>query len=327
MRPPAVPNFFVVGTPKAGTTSLYRYLAQHPQVFMSPIKEPCFFAPEVAEFTPAARAHFAADRAALRTYLDGPMSEPRSHGLVLEWKDYLKLFKNVRDELAIGEVSGNYLASSAAPLAIRTRIPEARIVMILRDPVDRLYSQYVAARGTGESMTAFVPWVSAHLAQEDQRDPPFGVVWTGRYARHLRRYLDVFPEDQVRVFLYDDYQHTPLPVLRALLAFLHVDPCAPMDVSQRHNVTRVPRWPALHARVAPNARRILGNILPAEVARAFREWYFAQPRRHPTPAERRQVIEIYEDDIRALERLIGRALPAWLSASGPAGMADAAPPA
>ncbi|MBI3262198.1 MAG: sulfotransferase [Acidobacteria bacterium] len=306
----AIPTFFVVGAPKAGTTSLYHYLDQHPAVYMSPIKEPCFFAPEVVDFTPCSRALFEADAAALRAYLDGPMDE-RRRGIVLEWEQYLKLFKHVRDQTAVGEVSGNYLGSSGAPLAIRSRIPGALLVMMLRDPVDRLFSQYAAARAGGETRGAFLPWVAEQVSAEAARRPPFGPVWTGKYASHLQRYLEYFPRDQVRVYLYDDYARTPGTVLRDLLRFLGVDPDWPVETAHRHNVTRVPRWPMLHQLVGP-VRRAIRPLIPARVAARARGWYLTRPRLRPGTEERARVIEIYQEDIRTLETLIQRDLSAWL---------------
>jgi hypothetical protein len=312
----AVPNFLVVGAPKAGTTSLYHYLDQHPAVYMSPIKEPCFFAPEVVDFTPRSRALFEADAEALRAYLDGPMREKRQ-GIVLDWEQYLKLFKHVRDETAIGEVSGNYLGSSGAPRAIRARIPDARIVMMLRDPVDRLFSQYVASRAAGETHASFVPWTTEQLSAEAARRPPFGPVWAGRYVVHLRRYLECISWSQLRVYLYDDYARAPRPVLRDLLTFLNVDPDWPVDTTRRHNVTLVPRWPALHRIVAPLIRRAIRRIAPARMLERARPLYVTRPRLRPTAEERARVIEIYEADIRALETLIQRDLSAWLDPRQP----------
>ena len=164
----ATPNFFLVGAPQAGTTSLYFYLDQHPSIFVSPIKEPCFFAPEVADITPRARELYDADADALRRYLDGPMERKRDHGLVLDWDDYLTLFKNVRDETAIGEASVAYLASLTAAPAIRARTPEARIVMILRNPVDRLFSRFLAAR---DRAATFGEWLD---------EKPDRSIWPGR---------------------------------------------------------------------------------------------------------------------------------------------------
>ncbi len=85
-----LPNFFVVGAPKAGTTSLYNYLDQHPAIYMSPVKEPAFFAPDLVELKQQLGIA-EPDDTELRAYLDGPMTQRRS-GVVTEWEQYLKLF-------------------------------------------------------------------------------------------------------------------------------------------------------------------------------------------------------------------------------------------
>jgi hypothetical protein len=174
VREPAQPNFFLVGAAKTGTTSLYHYLDQHPAVFMSPIKEPCFFAPEVVGFDPHARRAFEADATALRAYLDGPMRRKRSAGIVLEWEDYLKLFKHVRHETAVGESSVSYLPSTSAAQAIRTRLPDARILVMLRDPTERLGSHFAASRIAGATELGFIDWVEGQVTAESKRNPPFG---------------------------------------------------------------------------------------------------------------------------------------------------------
>ena len=120
-----LPTFFIVGAAKSGTTSLYHYLNQHPAIFMSPIKEPGFFAPEVACCTAHAREKFAADAASLRAYLDGPMDHQREYGIVLDWEDYLRLFANALaikpDDFISSMKSFRYLApdsrSRGVPIA------------------------------------------------------------------------------------------------------------------------------------------------------------------------------------------------------------------
>jgi hypothetical protein len=308
----SLPNFFVVGAPKAGTTSLYHYLDQHPAIYMSPIKEPCFFAPEVVDFTPQSRVRFDADAAALHAYLEGPMRERRKTGITLEWEQYRQLFKHVRDERAVGEVSGNYLGSSGAPGAIRARIPHARIIMMLRDPVDRLFSQYAGARASGLTSASFRQWVTEQMSAEAKRRPPFGPVWTGKYAVHLQRYLDCFPPTQVCVCLYDDYARTPGTTLRELFTFLGVDPNRAVDTKSRHNVTFVPRWPAVHRLLTPPVRRAVSSIVPTRIAKRARARYFTRTPLRPTAEERAWVIEIYKDDIRTLEHLLQRDLSAWV---------------
>jgi hypothetical protein len=116
MSKPFLSNFFIVGAPKAGSTSLYCYLDQHPQIYMSPIKEPCFFATEIKpdKFSDAFREPEEKDLRALQDYVDGPMSDRRFGGLVLEREQSLKLFRNVRAERAIGEASVCYLRSAEA---------------------------------------------------------------------------------------------------------------------------------------------------------------------------------------------------------------------
>ncbi len=305
------PNFFVVGAPKAGTTSLYHYLDQHPAVYVSPIKEPCFFAPEVVELTPRAREVFAADVPALQAYLDGPIREKRGRGFVLEWEQYLKLFKNVRDEAAVGEASVSYLGSMIAPRAIGERIPHARIVMMLRDPVDRLFSHFAAARAAGSTDQAFVAWGLEQARAEAARATPTGPVWPGRYARHLQSYLECFPHQQVRAYLYEDFVRSPATVLHDLLIFLGVDADHPVDVRPRHNVTMVPRWPALHQAPFGAVRHAIRSVVPAPLMMRARGWYLTPRRLRPTADERARILEIYQEDIRALEPLIERDLSGW----------------
>ncbi len=111
-----LPNFFIAGAPKSGTTSLYHYLGQHPEIYMSPIKEPNYFASEIRleRFSERLRSEAEQDVRALRAYLDGPMREKRFGGLVTEWRDYLKLFQQAEGRSAIGEASVCYLWSESA---------------------------------------------------------------------------------------------------------------------------------------------------------------------------------------------------------------------
>src|SRR4051812_12329998 len=128
-----LPNFFVVGAGKAGTTSLHRYLAQHPQIYMSPVKEPCYFASEIrpAQLSSATARHVQRQTQALPELLrDGKPVQP--HGwLACDREDYLRLFQHANGQRAIGESSAAYLWSESAPGNIAAEVPDARIVMIL----------------------------------------------------------------------------------------------------------------------------------------------------------------------------------------------------
>jgi hypothetical protein len=225
--------------------------------------------------------------------------------IVLGWQRYLALFDGARHEKAIGEASVAYLASLGAASAIRGHVPNARIVMILRNPIDRLFSRFLSALDAGETAT-FTAWLDRQVDEDARRSPPAGPIWPGRYAVHLQRYLDTFPASQVRVLLYDDFVRDPRRVMRDLLSFLDVDPDHPIDTTWRHNVTLTRRWPALHARVKP-----LGRFVPRRLAARARPWFVKPRTMKPTSEERQQALAVYRDDIRVLEKLIQRDLSAW----------------
>ena len=314
LTPPArrLPTFFLAGVPKAGTTSLYFYLRQHPQVFMSPIKEPTFFgaadllAPPYRDDVLAALQR---DRAALQAYLAGPQ-RVMARQYVVEWDDYTRLFRDVRNETAIGEASTAYSWLPTAAAAIRAKVPDARIALVLRDPAERLFTLYLPALWHDPRIT-FGAWFASMLEKPRVGAP---VVGAGRYATHLRRFFEVFPRDRVRVHLYDDYRADPRAMLRDLFTFLGVDPDQPIDLSRRHNETLVPRFPRLHAL----RRRLFGlasppRWLPAAARRAMAR--LNQDRtasRTMDPADRRMVIDYYRDEIQRTADLLGRDLSAWL---------------
>src|ERR1700730_14570384 len=122
---PILPNFFIVGAPKAGTTALYHYLDQHPQIYMSPVKEPCYFASEISpeKFSKDVQPAILRVTQDLQEYFQGPMSTKHFGGLVSEWTDYLKLFRNANGASAIGEASVVYLWSKSAARNIASKIP------------------------------------------------------------------------------------------------------------------------------------------------------------------------------------------------------------
>src|SRR5262245_1508584 len=130
---PILPNFFVVGTGKAGTTSLYHYLRQHPQIYMSPVKEPCYFASEIRPENMASAyvSHIRRLSRNLPRLLDDGRPVSPLGWVVSEWDDYLRLFRQVAGETAIGEASAAYLWSATAARNIAAAAPDARIIMIL----------------------------------------------------------------------------------------------------------------------------------------------------------------------------------------------------
>jgi hypothetical protein len=262
-----LPNFFIIGCTKGGTTSLHYYLAQHPAVFMSAVKEPHFFS-----LRPGERHH------------EGPTAKAR----VSTWEDYLELFRDAGDARVRGESSTGYLVSPEAPGAVRARIPEARMVAVLRHPVDRIVSHWKMFRRLEVEPLE----LEAALAAEEQRlasgwPPEFGYQALSRYGEGLRRWYELFPAEQIRVFHYEALDRDPAAVVREVCTFLGVDPDVPLKTSWRYNAA------------------------PPEERRSWLQRL--QPRRPDlTPGLRRKLLERYRDDLALVDRLTGGGFSAWL---------------
>jgi hypothetical protein len=305
---PKLPNFFIGGAPNTGTTSLYFYLRQHPEVFMCPVKEPSFFGGQ--EFVTARHgAGVARERYHKRARARARRLITRS-GAARSWEEYVALFQDAREEPAIGEVTPRYLLLPGAAREIHQRIPHAKLIFILRDPADWLLTRYVQ-RFWPDRASSFR---QRFLAGQDAGNEWAAALNVGRYATHLERFFDVFPPDQIQVHLYDDLRRDAREFVRKMLAFLGVDPEYPIDVSHRHNARALPRFPGLHS-----VRRLLtrdlpvGRLLPAAIHGMLRRVYYrSRPSMVMDPADRQLVIEYYRDEIVRTAALIRRDLSAWL---------------
>jgi Sulfotransferase family len=292
-----LPNFFIVGAAKSGTTALYRYLRQHPDVYLPDVKEPRFFS-----YDPDDRTRYA-----------GPRAHELIDSVVKDQNAYEALYAAVNGERAIGDVSPAYLPSPVAAGRIRAAVPEARIVAVLRDPVERAYSHFLDNVGSGwEEETDFERVLD--LRDERSRERwwrKWDYVDNGFYAAQLERYFDRFEREHIRVYLYEDLRADARAVLTDLLGFLDVDPSVELDASQRHNVSAVPRSRALHRVLSAPApvRGALKPLVPTRVRTRIRRGNLHRPEM-PAVA-RARLREVYREDLERLEALIGRDLSAW----------------
>jgi hypothetical protein len=302
-----MPTFVLIGPPKCGTTSLYHYLRQHPQVFMSPDKEPHFFA-------------FEGQEVAFR----GP-GTPMNEMAVTDLERYRELFADAGDALAIGEASTFYLYVPEAAANLHRHLPDARLIAMLRNPVERAYSAYMHKRRDGrEPEHDFLAALEAEEARiADGWAPLYHYRHTGYYATQVRRYLDTFPREQVKILLYDDFRRDPAATLREIYTFLGVDPDFETDTAERHNVSGVHRNPLARALFLfqrdARTQRVAKALVPRSLRRAIKEgmilpWHRRSLDKPPLPDDaRRYLIEAYRDDVAALEDLLGRDLSAWLA--------------
>jgi hypothetical protein len=315
---PSLPNLFLVGASKAGTTSLHHYLKQHPQIFMSPVKEPHFFADEVRpwNYVEELRLKSAESEAALRKYLEGPVSESFSGGPVTEWADYAKLFQCRRDEPVAGESSPCYLWSKTAPGNIAARLPGSKIVMILRNPVERAFAQHLHMLMFAKSVVSFREHLETAARSDDRRlGELYPFLEFGLYSEQVERFRAHFPAAQIRIALYEELTDDPVGFLRGLFGFLGVDQTFEVDRTERHMQATVPRSFGLRNSlrgigVWDVARRILPRSARGRIKKAV---YRSRPSMKMSKDDRAWLIDYYRDDVGKLASLLDRDLSGWLA--------------
>jgi hypothetical protein len=274
----ARPNFIIIGAAKAGTTSLYHYLSQHPDVYMSPIKEPGYYCDE---------------------------EQVRDIPAVRSREAYESLFSGTGAAQAIGEATSSYLNAVAGIDRMHADLPGARLIVSLRHPVDRAYSSYLArcARGIETSTPEDALW-PGHISFE-----------TSLYGERLQRYFGRFPREQVKVIFFDDLIARPQDTVRDVFRFLGLDPAFDADTATRHNRSVVPRFARLNRAIA-GALRAARPMVPQRLlwkgfGVALRRPLMRAPDPLP-PALRSRLLRLYRDDILTTAELVGRDLTPWL---------------
>ena len=300
MGTPRFPNFVVIGAAKSGTTALYHLLRQHPQVFMSPVKEPGYFAFDET------RPSFA-----------GSQQESLVNArFVWRRENYMALFREAGQALAVGEATPFYLISPLAASSLARHAGHARLVAILRHPVERAYSHYLMLVRDGHEGFSFEEALAAEPSRTAANWYWGRYLEHGFYHRHLSRYLEHFPRERLRVFLYEDLQRDPRGLMRELFGFLGVDRDVPIDTSARYNVSGVlanPLWRLLWSRTNL-LRGLVRPLLSRRLRRRVAGFFETRPMIRPPllEATRATLVADYRDDTLRLQDLIGRDLSSWL---------------
>jgi hypothetical protein len=277
-----MPNLFIVGVARGGTTSLSHYLGQHPDIFMSDVKEPYYFS----------------------TYYK---SLGVGQGFPKDPDAYRRLFAAGREARWRGEASTVYFWDPTSPLRIKDAIPEARIIISLRNPADRAYSEYLQALRRGRERRSFLSAIKDQLAirgrtgQEFEEDRRRDYLSAGLYVGALYRYLHLF-EHSVHVLFFEDLRRDARMEVKKIFAFLGVDksPADDLDVVPL-NRSRAPRrgtrWlvtsralQAMPGGFQAAARRISFRDSPSTVpreARVLLDEFFAAERQPLTELLRR----------------------------------------
>jgi len=278
------PNFFIVGAPRCGTTFLYNYLKQIPGIYMSPVKEPGFFSVSI-------------DPKLLLTKK------------IRDKKKYLKLFKGVTDEMAIGEASPSYLWDPKAPELIHDAVPDAKIIMILRDPVQRSYSHYLLGIGLGHQTLPFREAIKKALNGLD--DFSNRIAGSSFYSEQVQRYLNTFKKEQIKIFIFEEFIKDIEKSVKEVLDFLGVSSKIPDSVKIVTNTVDVSAGRFTKYLIRNNVlRSIVRDVLPAEGGPIVRRFFSKKTKKPPLSEEDREFLEkIYKEDAKNLQIILGRKLP------------------
>jgi hypothetical protein len=294
-------DFLVVGAAKSGTTALHEILKQQPGLCLPGVKETNFFA-------------LTGEKVDFRGPLDDCTINRFS---ITDWEEYQAQFAASSTDLK-GEVCPLYLYSPKAPQEIARRVPNARIIIVLRNPVDRAYSNYLHLVRDGRETLSF----AGALEKEEER---IAMNWEwfwhikrqGYYSAQVQRYLDTFPAHQVKIFIYEHFFSETQNGLREMLEFIGLDGKDVGPVSAKYNVSGRPvNWirPIYGLLLRPGLfNHSLRAILPARLRKNLSGVFkrLVTRREFLEESARTKLYQEYARDIDALEGIIGQSLDVW----------------
>lgn len=294
------PNFLILGAAKSGTTSLYHYLKQHPQVYMSDPKETRFFELDYHK------------------------------GMEFYWNTY---FKGWEGQRAIGEASPSYIYLPYVPERVKAELPEAKLIAILRNPVDRAFSHWWMTFSLGVENLSFEAAIQANLEQlrsgfsfegeEGEKLWRESIYWgkkrrvakrrwyldMGYYAQQLKRYLALFPRSQIKILFFDDLCQNHLALVADMARFIEVDPGFELpDDTPQMAATPKAGLPLLRWARIFHIQRFIPQFLRSGLAN-FLARYGSKPAM--SPATRSWLVKHYYEHNRELEQIVERYLSYW----------------
>ena len=295
-------NFFIVGAAKGGTTTAFERLNNRDDVYLSPLKEPNFYSTDIdiEKFSTEFKSNTRLD---LSDYFENDPLEVRQIGFVRSELEYDQLFKPAPESAkVIGECSTSYLWSTEAPAKIAKAHPEAKILIMLRDPISRLYSHYMMARKYGFTSLSLIDAV-----EKDMAHPQKGwgsselFVELGMYTDQISRYKSTFPEDQIKIMLTSDLRnpHKWLELVDWLGLPRNKEPQNVKDKSRDANTAGLPRFESLNrALTKGGVKQKLGHFIPGFLKAPLVSWYYNSENLPKMTEEERKFLKgIYKDEL------------------------------
>lgn len=280
------PNFFIVGVGKAGTTSLYEYLSKVPEVYMSPIKEPRFFSVSI---------------------------EDPSDITVSEKQEYLDLFRKVVEEKIIGEASPTYIYDPEAPKLIHKVSPKARILITLRDPVERANSAYLELKRNGIiTSESFQQVLEKEMNNKKVSGKINRIFSEGLYYENIKRYLDIFGTDQVKIIFFEDLVKNTLKTMNEIVKYLGINYVFENPDFEIFNPYGRSRNKLITKTLTDHQgfRKILRKIIPSSTREKINKAMLVHDEKPKMDENDRKIlIKFYTEDVLKVKKLLGKDLP------------------
>ena len=283
-------DFFIVGAPKAGTTSLYHYLNEHPEIVMSRQKETDYFSDEDLQ---KKGLYYGKNR-------------------INTLEKYHSLFQNV-DQKKIGEASVSYLFYEDVPQKIKAYNSNGKIIIMLRNPVDRAFSHFLMDYRLGLISKSF-----ESILENEKKDIKTSLFYQqyielGQYSGQVKRYIEKFGKENVTIIFYYDFKNHVVKEVQKVYEFLEVDSKYRAEIENKHNTYSMPKnnWIRLIYSFV-SFRKILNRILPKRKVRKIKEKLFIKSKKPKlSDVLRARLINLYANDIKQLEELLSVDLSQW----------------
>ena len=284
------PNFFIVGAPKAGTTNISYYLNLHRKVFVSKLNEPYYFCK-----------------------WDLPNNFKRE-SMIRDEVKYLELFKNAKTEKVIGEATPSYLHSPNSAYKIKERFPDSKIIISIRNPIERAHSGYFSNEFMRKDNLSFREMIDSHKKLMDKNEfYIYNILEPGFFSKHIKRFQDNFTSDKIKVIVFEDYVKNTEKSIESILEFLELDTDFEFTEQPKRGY-RIPKNKISKMTLENKTiRKISTFFIPTVTRQQIGERFMLKETEKSVMSlkERNYLKEIYEDDVKKLEMLLHRDLP-WL---------------
>tara|TARA_B110001454_G_scaffold147202_1_gene136672 strand:+ start:118 stop:987 length:870 start_codon:yes stop_codon:yes gene_type:complete len=282
------PNFFIVGGSKCGTTNISYYLNLHPKIFFSELNEPYYFCKwDVPE-------------------------EYNRNSMITNMKKYLDLFKNVKNEIIVGEASSPYLSCPHAALEIKKAFPNSKILISIRNPIERSHSAYFSYQFMKPNEQNFMEMIKTHEKLISEKIFYIdSILESGFYTKNIKRYQEIFGKENVKVIIFEDYIKNTIQNINSIFNFLGINDKINLN-EQSKGSYRVPKnFLAKSLLNNKNFRKVSTILIPTVMRQKLGDKYFLKQVKKPEMLEneRNYLTELYNDEVNELEKFLGKKLP------------------